>query len=48
MRKTNRRTKMPRHYGTGRSSGMTAPKPKKKGKKNGTKKKKVKQPKAFH
>jgi len=31
---------MPRHYGTGRSSGMTAPKPKKKGKKNGTKKKK--------
>ena len=31
---------MPRHYGTGRSSGMTTPKPKKKGKKSGTKKKK--------
>ena len=43
MRKTNRRTKMPsgRNYGGGRSSGMTAPKPKKNGKKkNGTKKKK--------
>ncbi len=42
MRKTNRRIKMPRHYGNGkRSSGMTTPKPKKKTvKKNGTKKKK--------
>ena len=43
MRKTNRRTKMAsgRNYGGGRSSGMTAPKPKKKTvKKNGTKKKK--------